>query len=253
MPVLRAVLFDLDGVLTPTAEIHMRAWERLFAPFCAAHGLAPYTDADYFASIDGKPRYDGVATFLTSRGVTLPRGEASDAPGEGTVAALGNRKDEIVNRMFEDEGIAPYPGSVRFLDDVTSAGAHVAVVSSSRNTPTVLAAAGLTDRFEVVVDGNVATREHIAGKPAPDTYLRAAELLGVPAAEAVVVEDALSGVQAGAAGAFGLVLGVDRGVGADALLAHGADVVVRDLGELDASVLDRPRTTTAPRHEEDCA
>jgi beta-phosphoglucomutase-like phosphatase (HAD superfamily) len=134
---------------------------------------------------------------------------------------------------------------VRFLDAVTGAGAAVAVVSSSRNTPAVLAAAGLTDRFDVVVDGNVAAREHIAGKPAPDTYLRAAELLGVPAAEAVVVEDALSGVQAGAAGDFGLVLGVDRGVGADALRAHGADVVVSDLGELDATVLDRPRAAVA--------
>ncbi|MFH6688325.1 MULTISPECIES: HAD family hydrolase [Cellulosimicrobium] len=245
MPVLRAVLFDLDGVLTPTAELHMRAWERLFAPYCAAHGLAPYTAADYFASIDGKPRYDGVATFLASRGVTLPRGEVTDAPGESTVCALGNRKDEIVNRMFAEEGIAPYPGSVRFLDAVTAAGAAVAVVSSSRNTPAVLAAAGLTHRFAVVVDGNVAAREHVAGKPAPDTYLYAAQLLDVPAAEAVVVEDALSGVQAGAAGGFGLVLGVDRGVGADALLAHGADVVVADLGELDATVLDRPREATA--------
>jgi beta-phosphoglucomutase family hydrolase len=237
---LRAVLFDLDGVLTPTAEVHMRAWERLFAPYCDARGLTPYTSADYFAHIDGKPRYDGVATFLASRGVELPRGTADDPPGEDTVCALGNRKDVIVNRMFDDEGIAPYPGSVRFLDAVTAAGAQVAVVSSSRNTPAVLAAAGLTDRFSVVVDGNVAAREHLAGKPAPDTYLRAAALLGVPAAEAVVVEDALSGVQAGAAGPFGLVLGVDRGVGAQALAAHGADRVVADLGELDASVLDAP-------------
>jgi beta-phosphoglucomutase family hydrolase len=243
--VLRAVLFDLDGVLTPTAALHMRAWERLFAPFSAARGLAPYAEADYFAHIDGKPRYDGVSTFLASRGVELPWGEPADAPGEDTVCALGNRKDEIVNRMFVEEGIAPYPGSVRFLDAVTAAGVAVAVVSSSRNTPTVLEAAGLAPRFEVVVDGNVAAREHIAGKPAPDTYLRAADLLGVPAAEAVVVEDALSGVQAGAAGAFGLVVGVDRGVGAGALRTHGADVVVGDLGELDLSVLDGGR-----RHEE---
>ncbi|WP_075829779.1 HAD family phosphatase [Cellulosimicrobium sp. CUA-896] len=245
MPVLRAVLFDLDGVLTPTAALHMRAWERLFAPFGAARGLAPYTEADYFAHIDGKPRYDGVATFLGSRGVELPWGEPTDAPGEDTVCALGNRKDEIVNRMFAEEGIAPYPGSVRFLDDVTAAGVEVAVVSSSRNTPTVLEAAGLAARFEVVVDGNVAAREHLAGKPAPDTYRRAADLLGVPAAEAVVVEDAISGVQAGAAGGFGLVVGVDRGVGAEALRAHGADVVVSDLGELDVTVLEGGR-----RHEE---
>ncbi|MBD5786235.1 HAD-IA family hydrolase [Cellulosimicrobium terreum] len=242
MPVLRAVLFDLDGVLTPTAELHMRAWERLFAPFCEARGLAPYTSADYFAHIDGKPRYDGVATFLASRGVELPLGDVTDGPGDGTVCALGNRKDEIVNAMFVEEGIAPYPGSVRFLDDVVAAGAAVAVVSSSRNTPSVLAASGLAPRFTVVVDGNVASQEGLAGKPAPDTYLRAAELLGVPASEAVVVEDALSGVAAGAAGSFGLVLGVDRGVGADALRAHGADLVVRDLDEVDASLLYARRT-----------
>lgn len=240
MPVLRAVLFDLDGVLTPTAELHMRAWERLFAPFSAARGLAPYTSADYFAHIDGKPRYDGVATFLASRGVELPRGTADDAPGESTVCALGNRKDEIVNRIFAEEGISPYPGSVRFLDAVTAAGAAVAVVSSSRNTPAVLAAAGLADRFEVVVDGNVAAREGIPGKPGPDMFLRAAELLGVPPVAAVVVEDALSGVQAGAAGGFGLVVGVDRGVGPEVLREHGADLVVADLGDLDASVLDAP-------------
>ena len=207
---LRAVLFDLDGVLTPTAELHMRAWERLFAPFCAARGLAPYTDADYFAHIDGKPRFDGVHTMLASRGVELPWGSTDDAPGESTVCALGNEKNQIVNAMFVEEGIDPYPGSVRFLDAVTAAGAHVAVVSSSRNAPSVLAAAGIADRFEVVVDGAVAERDGLPGKPAPDTYLRAAELLGV-----------------------------DRGVGPDALLAAGADLVVSDLGELDASILTR--------------
>lgn len=236
---LRAVLFDLDGVLTPTAELHMRAWERLFAPFCAARGLAPYTDADYFAHIDGKPRFDGVHSMLASRGVELPWGSTDDAPGESTVCALGNEKNQIVNAMFVEEGIDPYPGSVRFLDAVTAAGAHVAVVSSSRNAPSVLAAAGIADRFEVVVDGAVAERDGLPGKPAPDTYLRAAELLGVTAAEAIVVEDALSGVRSGRAGSFGLVLGVDRGVGPDALLAAGADLVVSDLGELDASILTR--------------
>lgn len=242
---LRAVLFDLDGVLTPTAELHMRAWERLFAPFCTARGLAPYTDADYFAHIDGKPRFDGVATMLASRGVELPWGSTDDAPGESTVCALGNEKNEIVNAMFVEEGIDPYPGSVRFLDAVTAAGAHVAVVSSSRNAPSVLAAAGIAHRFEVVVDGAVAERDGLPGKPAPDTYLRAAELLGVTAAEAIVVEDALSGVRSGRAGSFGLVLGVDRGVGPDALLAAGADLVVSDLGELDASILTRPAGTPA--------
>lgn len=238
MSVLRAVLFDLDGVLTPTAEVHMRAWERLFAPWCAEQGLTPYTTDDYFAHIDGKPRFDGVADFVASRGVTLPRGEASDAEGEDTVCALGNRKNAIVNRIFDEEGIDPYPGSVAFLDAVIAAGAKVAVVSSSRNAPAVLAAAGLADRFDVVVDGNVAAAEHLAGKPGPDTFRRGAALLGVADAEAIVVEDAISGVQAGRAGAFGLVIGVDRGVGAAALRTAGADLVVSDLSELDVAILD---------------
>jgi HAD superfamily hydrolase (TIGR01509 family) len=206
--------------------------------------VEPYTDADYFTCIDGRPRYDGVAAYVASRGVDLPWGTPGDAPGDGSVCALGNRKDELVNRMFAEEGIEPYPGSVRFLDAVTAAGAAVAVVSSSRNTPTVLAAAGLAHRFAVVVDGNVAAREGLAGKPAPDTYVRAAELVGVPVPDAVVVEDAVSGVAAGRAGGFGLVVGVDRGVGADALREHGADVVVTDLAELDAGLLEAARGGT---------
>ena len=240
MPALHAVLFDLDGVLTPTAEVHMRAWERLFAPLCAERGVAPYTAADYFAHIDGKPRFDGVATMLASRGIELPWGTVEDAPGEGTVCALGNKKNEIVNVMFVEEGIEPYPGSIAFLDAVTTAGALVAVVSSSRNAPSVLAAAGIADRFEVVVDGAVAAAAGLAGKPSPATYEYAAQLLGVPTTAAIVIEDAISGVQAGAAGDFGLVVGVDRGVGAEALTEHGADLVVTDLGELDVTVLDRP-------------
>jgi beta-phosphoglucomutase family hydrolase len=242
MPPLRAVLFDLDGVLTPTAELHMRAWRELFAPWCVTHGAAPYTDADYFDHIDGKPRHAGVADFLTSRGAQLPWGDPGDAPGDATVCALGNQKDEVVNRIFAEEGIEPYPGSVRFLDAVTAAGAAVAVVSSSKNAPGVLAAARLAHRFTVVVDGNVAARDGIAGKPAPDTYVRAAEILGVPVAESVVVEDAVSGVQAGRAGNFGLVIGVDRGTGEGSLRDAGADLVVGDLGELDAGVLDHPHT-----------
>ncbi len=237
MPHLRAVLFDLDGVLTPTAELHMRAWERLFAPFCTERGVAPYTSADYFAYIDGKPRFDGVAALLESRGIDLPRGADDDPPGDGSVTALGNRKNDIVNVMFASEGITPYPGSVAFLDAVQAADVQVAVVSSSRNAPAVLAAANLADRFRVVVDGEVAARDHLPGKPAPDTFVRAAELLNVPVAESVVVEDAVSGVRAGRAGAFGLVIGVDRGVGASSLTEAGADVVVDDLGDVDVPAM----------------
>lgn len=170
--------------------------------------------------------------LLASRGIVLPEGTPADAAGESTVAALGNRKNTLFNDTIREEGVEPYPASVAFIDAAIAAGYEVAVVSSSKNTPEVLAAAGLADRFEVIVDGNLAAQIGLAGKPAPDTYLHAAELLGVPAAASVVVEDAESGVRAGAAGAFGLVIGVDRGLGHDRLLAEGADVVVDELDEL---------------------
>jgi beta-phosphoglucomutase family hydrolase len=228
-----AVLFDLDGVLTPTAEVHMRAWQKMFSEYLAAHEISePYDESDYFDYIDGKPRYDGVRSFLASRDITLPEGSSDDAPEAETVCGLGNRKNEVFAAVLADEGVQPYPGSVAFLDYLTAAGSQVAVVSSSRNAPAVLAAAGLADRFEVVVDGVVAAREHLAGKPSPQTFLHAAERLGVTADRAVVVEDALSGVEAGSSGDFGLVIGVDRGVGADRLLQAGADVVVGDLADL---------------------
>ena len=227
-----AVLFDLDGVLTPTAVVHMHAWSRLFTPVLAAHGVAPYTDADYFGYIDGKPRYDGVHSLLTSRGIDLPWGDPSDSPHSETVCGLGNRKNEAFNEVLRSEGVTPYPGSVALVDALIAAGRQVAVVSSSRNAVPVLAAAGLSDRFEVVVDGLVAAARQLPGKPAPDTYLDAAAQLGVPAARAVVVEDAESGVASGRAGNFGLVVGVDRGAGADVLLEQGADLVVQDLAEL---------------------
>jgi len=228
-----AFLFDLDGVVTPTAELHMRAWAEMFNSFLAARGVAgPYTDDDYFAFVDGKPRYDGVRSFLASRGVSLPEGDPSDPPGDTTVCALGNQKNDVFNAVLARDGIAAYPGSLAFLDALEARGKRKAIVSSSRNARRVLGAAGLADRFEVVVDGVVAAAEHLPGKPAPDTFLFAARALGVPASRAVVLEDALSGVQAGAAGGFGLVIGVDRGAGADALGQAGADVVVADLEEL---------------------
>lgn len=227
------VLFDLDGVLTPTAEVHMRAWRQTFDEFFTENAITPaYDDADYFARVDGKPRYDGVRATLASRGVRLPEGDADDPPDARTVCGLGNAKNVIVNRMLAEEGIVAYPGSVELVDRLAARGVPMGVVSSSRNTPTVLAASGLADRFGVVVDGTVAVREHLAGKPAPDTFVYAAELLGVPKERVAVVEDAVSGVAAGRAGGFGIVVGVDRGVGARALLDAGADVVVTDLGDL---------------------
>ena len=229
---IRGYLFDLDGVLTPTAAVHMQAWSRLFTPFLEAHGAAPYTDDDYFAYIDGKPRYDGVRSLLESRGIRMPEGEVSDAPTEDTVHGLGNRKNDAFNQTLAEDGVEAYPASVAFLDAVQAAGCLVAVVSSSKNAPSVLEAAGLAHRFDVVVDGIVAARDGLPGKPEPDTFERAAELLGLPTTACAVVEDAESGVKAGAAGEFGLVIGVDRGVGREALEELGADVIVDELDEL---------------------
>ncbi len=228
-----AVLFDLDGVVTPTADVHMRAWDVMFNGFLEGQpGQQPYTDADYFAYVDGKPRYDGVASFLESRGIDLPHGDPSDSPAEETVCGLGNRKNDAFREVLHGEGVAPYPGSLRLLDALREQGMPMAIVSSSRNAPEVLEVAGVTAYFSTVMDGQVASQRGLAGKPAPDTFLAAAEELGAGAADSVVLEDALSGVAAGRAGDFGLVIGVDRGVGADALTDAGADVVVTDLGSL---------------------
>jgi len=233
MAVCDAALFDLDGVLTPTAEVHMAAWARMFNEFLAGRGDSrPYTDADYFAHVDGKPRYDGVRDFLASRGIGLPLGDPSDPPQAETICGLGNRKNVTFAAVLASDGVRPYPGSVRFLDYLAGQGTKVAVVSSSANADAVLRAAGLRDRFEVLVDGVLARRESLPGKPAPDTYSFAARALGVPGERAVVFEDAVSGVAAGRAGGFGLVVGVDRGVGASTLLESGADLVVADLAEL---------------------
>lgn len=228
-----AALFDLDGVLTPTAAVHMRAWERMFSEYLTGRGVAEkYTTDDYFAHIDGKPRFDGVRDFLASRGVSLPEGSADDAPDRETVCGLGNRKNAMFSAILDDEGVSPYATSLSLLDHLEQVGTALAVVSSSRNATRVLAAAGLTERFSVVVDGMVVAREGLEGKPSPATYLRAADLLGVTAHRSVVFEDALSGVASGRAGQFGLVVGVDRGVGAQALLDEGADIVVAELDEL---------------------
>ena len=226
-----AALFDLDGVITPTAEIHMQAWSEMFNAFLDA-GQPRYTDDDYFRFVDGKPRYDGVRDFLASRGITLPDGDPTDEPDARTVCGLGNRKNQQFNLIIERDGIAPYPGSNRLIEALAEQGLKLAVVSSSKNAPAVLRAAKMDHFFKVIVDGNVAAREHIPGKPAPDMFRRAAELMQADERRCVVLEDAISGVQAGAAGDFALVVGVDRGVGPDELSKAGADIVVEDLEEL---------------------
>lgn len=227
-----AALFDLDGVLTPTAEVHMRAWSATFSSLFRIRGIEPaYGDADYFSYVDGVPRYDAVRATLASRGVVLPAGTPDDPPGADSVSGVGNAKNENFLRLLGD-GVAPYPDAVPLLDQLAEQQVSRAVVSSSRNARAVLGAARLTDRFRVVVDGEVALRERLAGKPSPRTFEFAAAALGARIDHSVVLEDAVSGVAAGAAGGFGLVIGVDRGAGAQALRRAGAHLVVDDLAEL---------------------
>jgi beta-phosphoglucomutase family hydrolase len=232
-------LFDLDGVLTQTAKVHAAAWKQTFDEYLhkrADRGDEEFKEfdkvADYDEYVDGKPRYDGVQSFLQSRGIDLPWGDHGDPPDKETVCGIGNRKNDLVLKLIREEGVEAYPGSVRYVNAVRDAGLHRAVVSSSANCKDVLVAAGIEDLFEVRIDGIVADQQHLKGKPAPDTFLAAAKALNVPAAQATVFEDALAGVQAGHAGKFGYVVGVDRVGQADALAAHGADVVVKDLAEL---------------------
>lgn len=234
-----AVLFDLDGVITDTAAVHARAWKTMFDTYLRQRAetggttFEPFTiDGDYRTYVDGKQRYDGVRSFLQSRGIDLPDGTIADPPDAETVCGLGNRKNELVNRLLDDEGVVVYEGSVQLLRQLRDAGVRLGVVSSSRNCVTVLTAAGLLNMFEARVDGVVAAERGLPGKPAPDTFLSAARDLGATPERSVVVEDAISGVQAGRAGGFGLVVGVDRDGDPEALRNHGADVVVADLGEL---------------------
>ncbi len=228
-----AFLFDLDGVLTPTAVVHRSAWAETFNRFLQRRQLGPpFTDGDYFEHVDGKPRFDGVRQFLASRGLHLPEGSADDPPGFDTVQALGNLKNELFRTVLSRDGLEPYVGSVRLLGLLDERDIPWAVVSSSANARDVLEAAGLGDRTAVVIDGRVAATEHLAGKPDPETFLLAARLLGVEPEDCVVVEDALVGVIAGKAGGFGRVIGVAREDDAGALEEAGADRVVTDLAEL---------------------
>jgi beta-phosphoglucomutase family hydrolase len=236
---ITACLFDLDGVLTQTAKVHAAAWKETFDGYLRERAQRDGEEfkefdkvADYDEYVDGKPRYDGVRSFLQSRGIELPEGSHDDPPDKETVCGIGNRKNELVLKLIKRDGVEPYHGSVRFVKAARDAGLRRAVVSSSTNCRDVLIAAGIEDLFETRIDGVVADQQHLEGKPAPDTFLAGAKALGVEAAQAVVFEDALAGVQAGRAGKFGFVVGVDRVGQAQALHDHGASVVVKDLDEL---------------------
>lgn len=224
------VLFDLDGVLTPTAEVHKHAWRTMFTDLFSAWGISPeYTDDDYYRYLDGKQRYDGVASLLRSRDVEIPWGDPSDPPSADTVCGVGNRKNEVFAAVLREDGIAPYPGSLALLERLRAAGTPLGVVSSSKNAEEVLAAAGIRDFFRIVMDGVVAAREGLRSKPEPDMFAEGARMLGVDPARSAAVEDAHSGVQSASAAGFALVVGVDRGAGAQTLLDLGADLVVNDL------------------------
>ena len=236
---VRACLFDLDGVLTRTATVHAAAWKEMFDWYLRERAaqtgeeFVPFDPvADYTRYVDGKPRYDGVRSFLSARGIELPEGESGDPPAAETVRGLGNRKNGLVLQLIHDRGVEVYDGSVRYLEAAREAGLRRAVVSSSANTRDVLVAAGIEAFFEVRIDGVVAEREGLKGKPAPDTFLAGAQALGVGPGEAAVFEDALAGVEAGRAGDFACVVGVDRAGQAEALREHGASIVVSDLSEL---------------------
>jgi len=234
-----AVLFDLDGVLTDTARIHASSWKRMFDEFlerrAARTGAAfrPFEIAtDYKLHVDGKPRYDGVRDFLRARGIELPEGSPQDAPDAETVCGLGNRKNDLVNAAIDAGQVVAYPGSVAWVRALRAVGIKCAVVTSSQNRASVLEAVGLATLFDAAVDGNTIVEQGLEGKPAPDSFLKAAEALGVAPERAVVVEDALSGVEAGVRGGFGLVIGVARKGNAEELKQRGAHLVVADLAEL---------------------
>jgi beta-phosphoglucomutase family hydrolase len=229
-------LFDLDGVLTQTAKVHAAAWKQMFDAFLRSEAVQSGADfvpfsikADYTAYVDGRPRLDGTKTFLVSRGVHLPTGDPDDPPGARTLWALSNQKNNLVQEMIRRDGVETYAGSVRYVRLARDSGMKTAVVSSSANTKEILEVTGITGLFDTIVDANVAGERGLAGKPAPDTFLAGAEGLGAKPSQCAVFEDAIAGVQAGRAGNFGYVVGVDRAGHADALKENGADIVVTDL------------------------
>jgi beta-phosphoglucomutase family hydrolase len=235
---VRTCLFDLDGVLTQTAKVHAAAWKEMFDVYLrrrterTGEPFNEFTPEDYDAYVDGKPRYDGVRSFLQSRGIELPEGTPADPPDAETVHGLGNRKNELVLKLIHEQGVEAYEGSVRYVHAIADAGFARAVVSSSANCRDVLRAVGIEDLFDAIIDGVVAERDGLRGKPAPDTFLAGARAVGSEPGQCAVFEDALAGVEAGRAGHFGFVVGVDRVGQREALVRHGADIVVEDLSEL---------------------
>jgi beta-phosphoglucomutase family hydrolase len=234
-----ACLFDMDGVVTRTAVVHCAAWKEMFDGFLRERAaetggtFVPFDPVDdYDEYVDGKPRAEGTMSFLKARSISLPLGEPSDPPGSHTVWGLSNRKNDLVLKVLQRDGVEVYPGSSRYIAAVRAAGLRTAIVSSSANTTQVLQAGGISDLFDAQVDAQVAAARGLRGKPAPDTFLEAARILGVKPSQAVVFEDALAGVEAGHAGGFGSVVGVDRVGQAAQLQVHGADIVVQDLGDL---------------------
>ena len=260
LPSIKAAVFDTDGVVTDTATVHAAAWKKMFDVFLSSRAqagdepFAPFEDADYLSYVDGRARFDGVEAFLASRGITLRRGQPSDPPDRDTVCGLGNRKNAAFLAEVRDHGVVPFPSTLRFVRRLRQLGVRTAVVSASENCAAILEAAGAAGLFDVRVDGLDANALRLPGKPDPALFLEATRRLDVEPSRAAVVEDALAGVEAGRRGGFGLVVGVDRAGHAEALIAHGADIVVRDLAELviddrgswTTSVPARAPTETAP-------
>lgn len=249
---IEAAILDLDGVVTNTASVHQRAWARAFDTLLASEeDPRPFTRDDYMSYVDGKPRLDGVRSFLESRGITRPEGDPDDPPSYETIAGIGNLKDGFFHQLLAEEGVEVFDDAVRSLHAWRRAGLRTAIVSSSRNAAAVLKAGQVADLFEVRVDGEVGRARGLAGKPAPDYFLEAARELGVTPARSMVVEDAISGVTAGRRGAFGLVVGVSRDGGEDALLRAGADMVVRELTEIGERPRAAAKSTSQTRRKDE--
>ncbi len=240
-----AAIFDMDGVITKTAVVHSSAWKRTFDEYLRYREqkyrvpFREFTQGDYLAFVDGRPRYEGVDSFLKSRGIIIPYGDPKDEPGIETVCGLGNRKNELFNKVLEEEGVEVYASTVQLIEQLLEAGVKVGVATSSKNSDRILEKAGIAKLFETRVDGVVSAKLGLKGKPEPDIFVRACENLGVRRDRAMIVEDAVSGVQAGARGRFGLVLGVARENNFGELRSNGADIVVSDLSEISIKDIDR--------------